>query len=108
MKTHFFAITYFLLTGFCLIANSSEREGTVDTKSCREKIKIDKMSVKSATNTFTCEYIKNAEGQILSGYCVHIEYDKQGNCRASYTYTYTKKEQERNHLLPDRFNSIDR
>jgi hypothetical protein len=77
------AITFVSLI---MLTSCGEREGTVRTSDCREKITINEKSIEALTKTFTCQYYKTRQGRIMGGLCVHIDYDNNGQCKASYTY----------------------
>ena len=75
-----------------MLSSCGEREGTVSTNDCREQIYIKEKSFEAATKTFTCTYYRTNQGRIMGGNCVHISYDNNGQCKASYTYS--KKQDE--------------
>lgn len=75
-----------LITVVTTLSACGEREGIVKTSDCREKITIKEKSIEALTKTFTCQYNKTRQGRIMGGSCVHIEYDNNGQCKASYTY----------------------
>jgi hypothetical protein len=69
-----------------MLSSCGEREGTVSTHDCREQIQIKETSFHALTKTFTCEYIRTRQGRLMSATCVHIDYDNNGQCKASFTY----------------------
>ena len=82
----------FTLISVLMLSSCGEREGTVSTNNCREQIYIKENSIEAATKKFTCTYYKTNQGRIMGGNCVHIDYDSNGQCKASYTYL--KKQDE--------------
>jgi hypothetical protein len=82
IKTIFIALISVLMLSSC-----GEREGTVSTNGCREQIYIKEKSFEAATKKFTCTYYRTNQGRIMGGFCVHIEYDNNGQCKAAYTYS---------------------
>jgi len=78
-------IFYVLITAF-LISACGENEGMVKTSDCREEVIIKEGSIETWTKSFTCSYYKTNTGKIISGVCVHVDYDSNGGCRKSYTY----------------------
>lgn len=79
----FFVVASIVMLSSC----GGEREGTVKTSDCRERIFINEDSIEALTKKFTCTYYKTRQGRIMGGSCVHIEYDSNGQCKASYTYS---------------------
>lgn len=77
---------FVVLASVVLLSSCGEREGTVSTDNCREQIYIKETSIQALTKTFTCTYYKTRQGRTMGGTCIHIDYDNNGQCKASFTY----------------------